>query len=69
MRKVDEPGFFDAVVVNAQLEEAYAQLKGARSCSLTRVTPAHACARIRMYTAEFISEHVLALTSTSEAKA
>ena len=65
---MDEPGFFDAVVVNAQLEEAYAQLKGACSCSLTRATPTHACARIRMCTA-FISEHVLALTSASVAKA
>jgi len=27
MAKMDEPGFFDAVIVNAELETAYAELK------------------------------------------
>jgi hypothetical protein len=36
MAKKDEPGFFDAVIVNADLETAYSELKGAASRTIWR---------------------------------
>ncbi len=70
MAKVDEPGFFDGVIVNAQLEAAYEELKGAPGCLCCLPHAHRVCAAREAHgapmspaCAEFISKHVVRLPS------